>query len=342
MKRERSKSVETKYKVPRKRPYKQVDKIIINKATVLPFLKEKTSYENQLLEREMILRENSLRNVLNEINLWQYSELLKYFSAEIKNAETYKYFHNINNILMHEEKEKLVNTLIFYIWSSKFFPSNYSRELSLKIKYPICKENSFSFNKSIPQKFEETIHEPKKYSPLHFSQNPINQINFGNSKISFPTFCPTESYETEIINSVPIKNCLREESRIAFSEDNTNFNHSPLFSKNSHDSSSGTFPFNKEQFSNGKNEEFPDDDEDFEKKLIQIFIEPLQNDSYKMLQNILSKANYEVLDNILRHPDDWLERKEPFYLLLKDIKQFSYFLKIDPVSQKYGILKRKN
>ena len=65
-------------------------------------------------------KQNILRLILGDIHQCQYSEIFKIFAKEINNPITLDYFVKLKESLVKEETERLLNMMVFIVWSLRF------------------------------------------------------------------------------------------------------------------------------------------------------------------------------------------------------------------------------
>lgn len=89
-------------------------------------------------------RQSLLKLILSDTQLLQFTEIFKIFSKEIESPFTLDYFMKLKEKLKNEEKDKIINSLLFLVWSLKFMKIDYLPSVIRTIEH----QSSFSFFQS--------------------------------------------------------------------------------------------------------------------------------------------------------------------------------------------------
>jgi hypothetical protein len=140
-----------------------------------------------------------LKLILSDSQLCQFSEIFQIFTKEIESPFTLDYFIKLKENLHNENKDKIINTLIFMVWSLKFMKIENNYPPVNKTKITI--EHAMSFSLLSNYSFQSCSHcntenhNNNQFIPFksnkYISQMASNNSQQGNSNI-MNSFSPSE------------------------------------------------------------------------------------------------------------------------------------------------------
>ena len=141
-----------------------------------------------------------LRLILSDYQLCEFSEIFQNFSKEIESPFTLDYFMKLKENLYDENKDKIINTLLFLVWSLKFMKidKNYSKVGNTKMdnvisfsipsaNLPVCSQYSSS-DKRLTNYISHPNSEKCKYHQMALNRNEIGNTNMVS------TFYPSDVF----------------------------------------------------------------------------------------------------------------------------------------------------
>jgi hypothetical protein len=167
-------------------------------------------------------KQNILKMILGDIHHCQYSEIFKIFTREINDPTTLDYFIKLKESMAKEDTERLLNMLVFIVWSLRFMKID--SNLVKNTKNLMVISNSFmirgdtdSNEQDKPPNFfsssdSSNSHQPEPFTMEYTSEGPGHLDNLNNfhtpNFFSFNQACQPFS-----INCHPVENLPTEEKK---------------------------------------------------------------------------------------------------------------------------------
>jgi hypothetical protein len=167
-------------------------------------------------------KQNILKMILGDIHHCQYSEIFKIFTREINDPTTLDYFIKLKESMAKEDTERLLNMLVFIVWSLRFMKIDSS--LVRNTKNLMVISNSFmirgdtdSNEQDKPPNFfsssdSSNSHQPEPFTMEYTSEGPGHLDNLNN--FHTPNFFSfNQACQPFNINCHPVENLPTEEKK---------------------------------------------------------------------------------------------------------------------------------